>query len=570
MRQDGGIVMANMVEIAGMGIKEAVKKSIEKAVSNSELNISSIPDVMLEVPREKEHGDFATNVAMTLAREAKKAPRQIADIIVKNLDNEGTYIESVEVAGPGFINFKMKYQWFYDIIKNIQYEKSDYGKVNIGHGKRVQIEFVSANPTGPMHIGNARGGAIGDTLAEVLKYAGYYVEREFYVNDAGNQIEKFGKSLEARYFQAFGMEAEIPEGGYMGQDVVEHAQNFKEIYGDRYINTSPEERRKALIDYALEKNISKMREDLEKFGIHFDVWFSEKSLYENGDIEDTIDYFKKTGNTYEKEDATWFKATNYGVEKDEVLVRNNGIPTYFTGDVAYHRNKFVVRKFHKVIDIWGADHHGHVPRMKGAMVALGLEPDALEIIIMQLVRLVKNGEVTRMSKRKGQNYTLADLVDEVGKDAARFFFNLRSADTHFEFDLDLAVEKSNENPVYYVQYAHARICSILRLLEEEGVKLSDIDSVKFEELKEEAEIELIKKLAYLPEEITLSAKALDPSRITKYVLELAGLFHTFYNSCRVKGVPEDLMKARMFLIDSVRIVIKNCLNILGISAPEKM
>lgn len=562
--------MSNMVEIAGIGIREAIVKSIEKSINSGELSISNIPEIMLEAPREKAHGDYAANVAMTLAREAKKAPRQIAEIIVKNLDKESTYIESIEVAGPGFINFKLRPQWFYDTIKNIQEEKSGYGKVNVGHGKRVQVEFVSANPTGPMHIGNARGGAIGDTLAEVLKCAGYYVEREFYVNDAGNQIEKFAKSLEARYFQTFGMEVEIPEGGYMGQDIAEHAADFKGIYGDKYFNSSPLERQKALIDYALEKNIVRMKEDLDKFGIKFDVWFSEKSLYENGDIEDTIDYFKKSGNTYEKEDAAWFKATNYGVEKDEVLVRNNGIPTYFTGDVAYHRNKFVVRKFDKVIDIWGADHHGHVPRMKGAMAALGLTPDALEIIIMQLVRLVKNGEVTRMSKRKGQSYTLADLVDEVGKDAARFFFNLRSADTHFEFDLDLAVEKSNENPVYYVQYAHARICSILRQLEEDGIKLQDIGAVKFGELKEEAEIELIRKLAYLPEEITLSAKSLDPSRITKYVLELASLFHTFYNSCRVKGVSQDLMNARMFLVDSVRIVIKNCLDILGISAPERM
>lgn len=562
--------MANVIERAAQGIKEALKESLKIAVQNDELNISGIPDIILEAPREKEHGDFATNIAMTLAREAKKAPRQIADIILKNIDISNTYIDTYEVAGPGFINFKLKKDWLYDTLKAIQSEKQNYGKVNIGSGKRVQVEFVSANPTGPMHIGNARGGAIGDTLAEVLKWAGYYVEREFYVNDAGNQIDKFSKSLEARYLQAFGIEAEVPEGGYMGQDVVEHAEAFKDIYGDKYLNVQPEERQKALVDYALEKNIKRMKEDLENFGVHFDVWFSEKSLYDKGDIEDTIEYFKNTGKTYESEDALWFKATDYGVEKDEVLVRTNGIPTYFTGDVAYHRNKFVVRKFDKVIDIWGADHHGHVPRMKGAMAALGLEPDALEVIIMQLVRLIRNGEVTRMSKRKGQSYSLADLVEEVGKDAARFFFNLRSADTHFEFDLDLAVEKSNENPVYYVQYAHARICSILRQLKEENIEFPEMDSVKFETLGEEAEIELIKKLSYLPEEVTASAKSLDPSRITKYVLELSALFHTFYNSCRVKGAPEDLMKARMVLVDSARIVIKNCLDMLGITAPEIM
>ena len=313
-----------------------------------------------------------------------------------------------------------------------------------------------------------------------------------------------------------------------------------------------------------------MKSDLEKFGVHFDVWFSEKGLYDNGDIDATIKYFKDSGKTYENEDALWFKATEYGVSKDEVLVRTNGIPTYFTGDVAYHRNKFVVRKFDKVIDIWGADHYGHVPRMKASMAALGLNPDNLEIIIMQLVRLIRDGKVTRMSKRKGQSFTLADLVDEVGKDAARFFFNMRSADTHFEFDLDLAVAKSNENPVYYVQYAHARICGILRQLAEEGDFIPKIEEVDFSQLKEESEIELIKKLAYFPEEISQSAKSLDPSRITKYVLELAALFHTFYNSCRVKGVEEELKKSRMILVDSTRIVIKNCLNILGISAPEKM
>lgn len=562
--------MANMIEIVRAGIKEALGKSLQKSIENKEMGITEIPDIMLETPREKEHGDFATNVAMALAREAKKAPRQIAEIIIKNMDTENTYIEVVEIAGPGFINFKLKKDWLFDTLKFIQRDRDNYGKVNIGHNQKVQVEFVSANPTGPMHIGNARGGAIGDTLAEVLRWAGYYAEKEFYVNDAGNQIDKFGKSLEARYLQTFGIEAEVPEGGYMGHDIIEHAEEFKNIYSDKYLNSSPQERQKVLIDYALEKNIIRMKKDLESFGIHFDVWFSEKSLYDNGDIDDTIKYFKESGNTYESEDALWFRATQYGVEKDEVLVRTNGIPTYFTGDVAYHRNKLVVRGFDKVIDIWGADHHGHVPRMKGAMSALGVDPDGLEIIIMQLVRLIRNGEVTRMSKRKGQNYTLADLVEEVGKDAARFFFNLRSADTHFEFDLDLAVEKSNENPVYYVQYAHARICSILRQLGEEGVELPEVDNVRFGTLGEEAEIALIRKLSEFPEEVTLSANSLDPSKITKYVLELAALFHTFYNSCRVKGAEEDLMKARMIVVDSARIVIKNCLAILGISAPERM
>jgi arginyl-tRNA synthetase len=559
-----------MIEVIENNIKNAIEKSIEKAIDGGSIQIDDIPEIIIESPREKEHGDFASNIAMVLAKKARMAPIKIAGIIKESLYLEDTYIDSVEVANPGFINFKLKNDWLYDTLRQVQDKGDDYGKVNIGNGEKVQIEFISANPTGPMHIGNARGGAIGDTLSEVLKYAGYNVEKEFYVNDAGNQIAKFGKSLEARYLQLFGIDAEVPEGGYVGEDIKEHAENFKDIYGDKYVNEDEDIRRKALTDYALEKNIKRMKSDLEKFGVHFDVWFSEKGLYDNGDIDATIKYFKDSGKTYENEDALWFKATEYGVSKDEVLVRTNGIPTYFTGDVAYHRNKFVVRKFDKVIDIWGADHYGHVPRMKASMAALGLNPDNLEIIIMQLVRLIRDGKVTRMSKRKGQSFTLADLVDEVGKDAARFFFNMRSADTHFEFDLDLAVAKSNENPVYYVQYAHARICGILRQLAEEGDFIPKIEEVDFSQLKEESEIELIKKLAYFPEEISQSAKSLDPSRITKYVLELAALFHTFYNSCRVKGVEEELKKSRMILVDSTRIVIKNCLNILGISAPEKM
>ncbi len=562
--------MANMVEVVRSEIKEAVRKALKRAIESGGIALSSMPDIMIETPREKEHGDFAVNIAMVLAKEVKKAPRQIADLIIRNLDISDTYIKSVELAGPGFINFKLKHDWLYETLKTIQREGKNYGRVDMGHGKKVQVEFVSANPTGPMHIGNARGGAIGDTLSEVLKWAGFDVEKEFYLNDAGNQIDKFGKSLEARYLQSFGIEAQMPEDGYMGQDIAEHAENFKEIYGDKYLDSEPSVRQKALVGYALDKNIKRMKKDLEDFGIKFDVWFSEKSLYDNGDIENTINYFKKTDNTYEKDDATWFKATKFGVDKDEVLIRNNGIPTYFTGDVAYHRNKFVVRGFDTVIDIWGADHYGHVARMKSAMAALGLNPDNLKVIIMQLVRLIRDGKVTRMSKRKGQSYTLSDLVEEVGRDAARFFFNMRSADTHFEFDLDLAVKKSDENPVYYVQYAHARICSILRQLKEAGVTFPDINNVNFDTLTEDTEIDLIRKMADFPEEVKASADTLDPSRITKYVLELAALFHTFYNSCRVKGAPDDLMNARIIVVDSAKTVIKNCLDILGISAPERM
>ena len=562
--------MADITGIVRENVQGAVMDSLKESIKKGEINITDIPEIMLEVPRQKEHGDLATNIAMLLSKQAKKPPRVIAETILKNIDIDNTYIKNIEIAGPGFINFKLKDDWLYEGLKIIQRERDNYGKCNIGNGKRIQVEFVSANPTGPMHIGNARGGAIGDILAEVLKWAGYDVEKEFYVNDAGNQIEKFGRSLEARYLQLFGIEAKIPEDGYQGEDIMEHAKRFKEINGDKYLNAKPDERRKALVDYALKINIDRMKKDLEAFGVKFDVWFSEKSLYDNGDIEDTIKFFKESGNTYEKDDAVWFKATDFGVEKDEVLVRTNGIPTYFAGDVAYHRNKFIVRKFDKVIDILGADHYGHVPRMKGAMAALGVKSGSLEVIIMQLVRLIRNGKVTRMSKRRGQIFTLSDLIEEVGKDAARFFFDLRSADTHLEFDLDLAVEKSNENPVYYVQYAHARICSILKQLDDEHIAFPEISSVKFDLLKENNEIELIKKLAEFPDELAQSANTLDPSKITKYVIDLASCFHTFYNSCRVKGADENLMYARMVLIDSVRIVIENCLSILGVSAPERM
>lgn len=562
--------MDNIVQKVKSEITEIVTNSIEKAIKSGLLNIEDMPSIEIEEPKEKQFGDLSINTAMVMAKSAKMPPRKIAEIIKDGLKLEGTLIEKVEIAGPGFMNFYLKDDYNVEALKLIKRKGSDYGRVNIGNGKKVQVEFVSANPTGPMHMGNARGGALGDALSSILDYAGYDVTREFYINDAGNQIEKFGLSLEARYLQLLGQDVEVPEGGYHGDDIIERAKEFLELYGDKYKDAAPEDRRKALVQYGLKKNIEKLKEDLEAYGIEYDVWFSENTLHESGEVESVIDELKEKGYTYEKDGALWFKETLFGAEKDDVLVRANGYPTYLASDIAYHKNKFVKRGFDWVIDIWGADHHGHVAPMKGAMKALGIDPDKLDVLLMQLVRLMKGKEVVKMSKRTGKMVTLRDLIDEVGKDAARFFFNMRSADSTVDFDMDLAVEQSNENPVFYVQYAHARICSILRQLKDDGINTEELNDVDLRLLNEEAEIDLIKKLAYLPEEVTIAAKTMAPHRITRYILDVASLFHTFYNSCRVRGVDEELMKARIVLIDSTRIVIKNVLDMLKITAPEKM
>lgn len=558
-----------IIEKVKSSIIEDIKKAIQEAIQANKINIEKLPDIYLETPRDKAHGDFACNVAMQLAKEAKQSPRNIANIIVENLNKDG-YISKVEIAGPGFINFSISDKMLYESVEAVQKERADYGKITLGQHKKLMVEFVSANPTGPMHMGNARGGALGDVIAEVLSWAGYDVTREFYLNDAGNQIEKFKKSLSIRYQQELGKEIELPEDCYQGQDIVEHAKEFIKLYGDKYLDVSEQERGNALCEYALPKNIEKIKKDLADYRINYDVWFSEKSLYENSDIEDTIKCLKDKGLTYEKEGALWLKATEFGAEKDEVLIRNNGIPTYFTGDIAYHRNKFAVRKFDRVIDVWGADHYGHVARMKSGMDAVGCDSSKLEIVLMQLVRLLRNGEVARMSKRSGKSISLSDLIEEVGVDAARFFFNMRSYSSHFDFDLDLAVKQSNDNPVYYVQYAHARICTIINQLKEEGIAVPKVEDVNLKLLKETAEIELMKKISELPEEIRVAAESLDPSRITRYAMEIAGAFHSFYNACRVKVEDQELMKARLLLIESVRIVISNVLGILKVTAPESM
>ncbi|WP_028992342.1 arginine--tRNA ligase [Thermoanaerobacter thermocopriae] len=561
--------MENIIQKVKDEIKDMVITAIKNSVKEGLINIESIPEIEIEEPKEKQHGDLAINTAMIMAKQAKMSPKKIAEIIVSKMDTSNTFIEKIEVAGPGFINFFLNDKFLEETLKLVYKRGKDYGRVNIGKGKKVQVEFVSANPTGPMHMGNARGGALGDALASVLDYAGYDVTREFYINDAGNQIEKFGYSLEARYLQLLGIPTEVPEGGYHGEDIIDRAREFLEIYGEKYKDAPSEERRKALVEYGLKKNLEKIKEDLALYGIEYDVWFSEQSLYDSGEVYKVIEELKQKGYTYEKDGALWFKMTLFGAEKDDVLVRANGFPTYLASDIAYHKNKFITRGFDWVINVWGADHHGHIAPMKGAMQALGIDPDRLDVVLMQLVKLIEGGQVVKMSKRTGRMVTLRDLIDEVGKDAARFFFNMRSADSPIDFDLDLAKEQSNENPVFYVQYAHARICSIIRQLEEK-VKIENIDEVDLSLLKEEEEKDLIKKLAYFPEEITIAARTLTPHRITRYVLDVASLFHSFYNSHRVKGVEENLMKARFVLILAVKTVIKNALDILKITAPERM
>lgn len=560
----------NLVKLAKQQIQDVVQNAIKNCIDKGIFELDSIPDIMIEKPKEKSHGDFATNIAMELTRKLKKNPREIAQSILSSVDLSNTFIEKVEVAGPGFINFFFKKDWLYKVVDVILSEGDDYGKVNIGNSKKVMVEFVSANPTGPMHMGNARGGALGDCLANLLKWAGYNVTKEFYVNDAGNQIEKFGQSLEIRYRQLKGENIELPEDCYHGEDIIERVKEYLDEHGDDLENLSSDERREKLVDFALKRNISLMKEHLRKYGIEYDVWFHESSLYESGEVFETIEDLKSRGYTYEKDGALWFAASKIDESlKDEVLIRANGIPTYFAADIAYHRNKFEKRGFDIVIDIWGADHHGHVARMKAAMKALGIDPERLIVILMQLVRLVRGKEIVRMSKRTGKAITLIDLIDEIGKDAARFMFNTKSADTHIEIDLDLVTQQTLDNPVFYVQYAHARTCGILRALSEEGIVL-DKSRIKVELLQQEEELELLKKLLELPEEIEIAAKNLDVSRVTKYLLDLASMFHAFYNACRVKNENEELMFTRLSLVECVRIVIKNMLRLLGVDAPEKM
>lgn len=562
--------MSVLVERAKNQIETALKCAAEKAMESGELQKCELPPFSVEVPANRANGDYAANAALVWARVFHKAPAQIAGILLDNLDLTGLYAVKAECAGPGFINFFLSDAYYADILSDIEEKGSDYGRSDYGKGKRVLVEFVSANPTGPMHIGNARGGALGDCLAAVMSAAGYYTEREFYINDAGNQINKFALSLDLRYQQIYKDGVEMPEDSYHGDDIIAHAKAFAEINGDSYISKSEEERRQALVKFALPKNIQGLKDDLKKYRIEYDTWFKESSLHESGETEKVIELLKKSGYTYENEGALWFKATEFGCDKDFVLVRANGVPTYVVPDIAYHYNKLEVRKFDKAIDVLGADHHGYVPRLKAALTALGVDAGRLDAVLMQMVRLVRDGEVIKASKRSGKAITLVTLLDEVPIDAARFFFNLREPNSHFDFDLDLAVSESSNNPVYYVQYAYARICSIFRNLEAQGVNIRKATEDELKLLTAPEERELILYLAAYTGEIIQSAKTYDPARITHYVLELATKFHKFYAACRVKGIEEGLMSARLSLCRCTALVIKNVLDMLKVYAPEKM
>lgn len=555
----------NIVEEVQSKLKQEIKAAVIKAGLAAE---GEIPDVILEVPKEKAHGDYSTNMAMQLARVAKKAPRMIAEELISAFDKSKASIEKIEIAGPGFINFYMNNSYLTDLIPAILTAGDKYGETTVGNHQKIQIEFVSANPTGDLHLGHARGAAVGDSLCNILAKAGYDVSREYYINDAGNQINNLALSVEARYFQALGMEKEMPEDGYHGEDIIGIGKKLADEFGDKYVNMDGEERFKLFREYGLKYEMEKLKKDLEDFRVSFDVWYSETSLYHNGKIDTALQALRDNGHIYEEDGATWFRSTELGDDKDRVLIKQDGSYTYLTPDIAYHKDK-LERGFEKLINIWGADHHGYIPRMKAAIQALGYEKDALEVEIIQLVHLYKNGEKMKMSKRTGKAVTMRDLVDEVGLDAVRYFFAMRSADTHMDFDLDLAVSQSNENPVYYAQYAHARISSILRQGEEQNLSIgADIDLSKIEA---EKEIEVLKKLGEFPLAVAEAAQKRMPHRITNYIYELASTFHSFYNAEKVLDLENlDRTKARLALIKSVQITMKNALSLIGVSAPEKM
>lgn len=562
--------MTNLISDAFIQAKELVMKAMGELVADGTFPAEPVPAFNTEIPADSKNGDVSTNAAMVCARPFRNNPRKIAEAIVSKIDLNGSYFARCEVAGPGFINFFYSTEWYATVVATVLEQKEKYGETDLGAGKSVLVEFVSANPTGPMHIGNARGGAIGDCLASVLEKAGYEVAREFYINDAGNQIEKFKTSLEVRYLQIYKPETELPEDAYKGQDIIDHANAFNEIYGDKYVNADSEERRQALCDFALPKNIQKLHDDLGKYRIQYDKWFNESTLHKDGSVQRVIEQLKASGHTYEKDGALWFKTTEFGDEKDRVLVRENGVPTYLVPDIAYHYNKLAVRKFDKTVDIFGADHHGYIARIKASMTALGVDADRLDIVIMQMVNLVRNGEKYKLSKRSGKAITLSTLLDEIPIDAARFFFNLREPNSHFDFDLDLAVSQTSQNPVYYVQYAHARICSVLKKMNEEGIEVKNLDKAALSVLTAPEEQEMIKHLATLPNVINEAAKAYDPAKVTKYVIDLATMYHKFYNNCRIMGEDESVMQARLSLSLAVKQVIKNILDMLKITCPESM
>ncbi len=555
----------NIVEQVKERLKDEIKAAVIKAGLAEE---AQIPDVLLEIPKEKTHGDYSTNMAMQLARVAKKAPRMIAEGIVEHFDKEKGSIDKIEIAGPGFINFYMNNHYLTELIPAILDAGESYGETNIGNNEKVQVEFVSANPTGDLHLGHARGAAVGDSLCNVLEKAGYDVSREYYINDAGNQINNLARSVEARYLQALGNAAEMPEDGYHGEDIIEIGKKLAEEFGDKYANQSSEERLSFFREYGLKYEMGKLKADLEEFRVSFDVWYSETSLYHNGKIDEALAKLKEKGHIYEEGGATWFRSTTFGDDKDRVLIKNDGSYTYLTPDIAYHKDK-LDRGFSKLINVWGADHHGYIPRMKAAIEALGYSKDTLEVEIIQLVHLYKNGEKMKMSKRTGKAVTMRDLIEEVGLDAVRYFFAMRSADTHMDFDLDLAVSTSNENPVYYAQYAHARICSMLRQGEEQG--LSFDGQLKLDEISSEKEYDLLKKLGEFPQAVAEAAQKRIPHRITNYIYDVASALHSFYNAEKVLD-PDNAEKsrARLALMKATQTTLKNALTLIGVSAPEKM
>ncbi|EOR24132.1 arginyl-tRNA ligase [Niallia nealsonii AAU1] len=555
----------NIVDQIKDKLKEEIKQSVIKAGLAAE---EQIPEVILELPKDKAHGDYSTNMAMQLTRVAKKAPRIIAEAIIDNFDQTKASIKKVEIAGPGFINFYMDNSYLTDLIPTILKAGEQYGQTTVGNNEKVQVEFVSANPTGDLHLGHARGAAVGDSLCNILDKAGYSVSREYYINDAGNQINNLALSVEARYFQALGMEKEMPQDGYHGEDIIGIGKELAEEYGDKYVHVSEQERFDFFRDYGLKYEMAKLKQDLEDFRVEFDVWFSETSLYQNGKIDIALNKLRENGYIFELDGATWLRSTDFEDDKDRVLIKNDGSFTYLLPDIAYHKDK-LDRGFEKLINIWGADHHGYIPRMKAAIQALGYDKDALEVEIIQLVHLYKNGEKMKMSKRTGKAVTMRDLVEEVGLDATRYFFAMRSADTHLDFDLDLAVSQSNENPVYYAQYAHARISSILRQGKEQGIELGDELNAAL--ITAEKEFDLLKKLGEFPQAVGEAALKRMPHRITNYIYDLASTFHSFYNAEKVLDVDNlERTKARLALIQATQITLRNALALIGVSAPEKM
>lgn len=598
--------MYNAVNEAKEQVKEMIMGALGRMVAEGKVPAEPIPAFQVTVPADVSHGDFSANAALVSAKAFRSNPRAIAQMIADSIEFAGTAFEKVEVAGPGFLNFFVGADWFSGVVRHVNDLGADYGKTDLGAGKRVLVEFVSANPTGPMHIGNARGGAIGDSLSSLLQEAGYEVSREFYINDAGNQVEKFGKSLDLRYMQLCTAEGQalmaqhpdmdgltkalydatvvadengeypedkkdypflMPNDVYLGMDIIEHAKNYYDLSGGAELSAKPaEERRKALIAYALPLNEARLETDLLKYRIKYDNWFKESSLHESGAVKQVIEKLKAGGHTYESEGALWLRATDFGGDKDFVLVRSNGFPTYIVPDIAYHYNKLVTRGYDKAINVLGADHHGYVQRMRICLAAMGIDDSRLDVVIMQMVMLVRGGETVKLSKRSGKAITLTTLLDEVPIDAARFFFNLRDANTHLEFDLDLAVEESSKNPVFYVQYAHARICRVIEKLAEDGIAYAG-GAVSY---SDPAELALIRKIAEMPEMINAAAKEYDPSALTKYAFELAQAYHKFYDSCKIKDAESDVRLSRLALCSAARTALRNVLALLKVEAPEKM